>query len=115
MSYEQAMEAAGATVHQYESFGSYQGDWWAHVTYNGTTGFVTGSYGSCSGCDAFQAEFGWDDKKETDYPQRLAAFGAEYLDNIMTYDQAVTEASRNVDWDLDAEEMVNWIKATGGE
>lgn len=22
---------------------------------------MNGSYGSCSGCDAFQAEFGWND------------------------------------------------------
>ena len=59
MSYQEALEAAGATVHAFEFFGSYQGDWWAKVTYNGETGWVHGSYGSCSGCDAFEAEFGF--------------------------------------------------------
>lgn len=28
MSYKEAMQAAGAVVHLYEEFGSYQGDWW---------------------------------------------------------------------------------------
>lgn len=56
-SYEETLELAGATVHIFQEFGSYQGDWWARVTYNGVTGWVTGSYGSCSGCDAFHGEF----------------------------------------------------------
>jgi len=57
MGYRTAMEAAGATVLAYESFGSYQGDWFALVVYGGKTFWVHGSYGSCSGCDAFCAEF----------------------------------------------------------
>ena len=50
MSYCQALEAAGAKILQFKSFGSYQGDWWAKVEYNGEIGWVAGSYGSCSGC-----------------------------------------------------------------
>ena len=42
-SYIDALRAAGATVHAGRSFGSYQGDWLARVTYNGVTGFVAGS------------------------------------------------------------------------
>lgn len=57
MSYRYALEAAGAVVHAFEEFGSYQGDWFAKVTHNGVTGWVTGSFGSCSGCDAWSAEF----------------------------------------------------------
>lgn len=57
MSYQSALESAGAVVHAYEEFGSYQGDWYAKVTHNGVTGWVSGSFGSCSGCDAWEAEF----------------------------------------------------------
>lgn len=79
MSYQEALEAAGAEVHDFKEFGCYQGEWYAYVTYQGETGVVTGSYGSCSGCDAFDAEFGWEDSKKDDYQQRLAAFGETYL------------------------------------
>lgn len=58
MSYEEALQAAGAEVLEFEQFGSYQGDWWAKVRYKDELGWVQGSYGSCSGCDAFESEFG---------------------------------------------------------
>jgi hypothetical protein len=128
--YRTALEAAGATVHEFESFGSYQGDWWALVTYEGQSGWINGSYGSCSGCDAFEAEFGWsDDKcpdhryeydppsctacdaKKEEYDARLALFGRGYLDGIMSQAVAIEQASRNLEWDSDAPEMVEFIKA----
>lgn len=115
MSYCEAMEAAGATVHQYEEFGSYQGDWYAKVTYKGETGWVHGWYGSCSGCDSFQAEFdynsnycndhkySYDEKfKSTcsacieqgnNYNKRLAEFGENYLMQLMTQEEAEKDVS----------------------
>ena len=42
MSYQKALEAAGAVVHRFEEFGSYQGDWWALVTHGDKTGWVNG-------------------------------------------------------------------------
>jgi len=57
VSYELAMERAGAEVLLYKEFGSYQGDWLAKVIYEGKQMWINGSYGSCSGCDSFQAEF----------------------------------------------------------
>ena len=59
MGYSQALEAAGCKILAFEEFGCYQGTWLAFVEYNGQKGIVEGSYGSCSGCDAFQSEFGW--------------------------------------------------------
>ena len=98
MSYCEAMEAAGAEILCYKSFGSYQGDWWTKVKYNGNTFWVHGSYGSCSGCDAFQAEFDREeeqchehlynyqhepcvacDKAKETYTEKLADFGKSYL------------------------------------
>jgi hypothetical protein len=82
LSYESALEAAGAVVHELKHFGDYQGTWYAYVTYNGETGWVSGAYGSCSGCDAFEGEFGWKDDEKPDYQQRLADFGKSYLSGI---------------------------------
>lgn len=131
MSYQEALTAAGATVHSFENFGSYQGDWWAKVTYNNTTGWVTGSFGSCSGCDAFEAEFGWQEDKCEDhrynyedappdcanceaqkesYNERFKRFGLDYLETLLTQEEAIAKASEHIDWDSDAEEMVKYIK-----
>jgi len=111
MSYEQALKAAGAEVHCFENFGSYQGDWWAKVTYNGVTGWINGSCGSCSGCDAFKGEFQWGDDEKSDYQERLARFGAEYLDRIYTQEDAETKSLEHADWDLEADEVCKYLKA----
>lgn len=131
MSYCQALEAAGAEVLEFKEFGSYQGNWWAKVTYGGETGWIEGSYGSCSGCDAFESEFGYgtdscaehrwvyDDKitsscadcadEKQKFEARLADFGKVYLGTMFTHDEALTEAGRYADWDSEAEEMLAWI------
>lgn len=79
MSYIDALEAAGCEVLEYGYTGSYQGDWYALVKYKDEVGIVTGSYGSCSYCDTFEAEFNYDDNGKPDYQERLAAFGETYL------------------------------------
>lgn len=133
MSYQEAMQAAGAEVHEFQEFGSYQGDWWAKVTYKGQTGWVTGSYGSCSGCDAFEGEFGFSnhDCNGDDYyspfygddkfrdgcetcqslKERFIKFGQEYLEGIMSQEKAEAKASENLEWDMDAQEMVDFLRA----
>ena len=109
--YQLSLEAAGAEIHCFGEFGSYQGDWWAKITYEGKTGWITGSYGSCSGCDSFQCEFSYGDEENPDYQSRLAQFGTGYLDDIMTNEQAISKASENLKWDAEAQEMVDYIKA----
>lgn len=116
MSYQAALEAAGATVHDYREFGSYQGDWFAIVSYKGTNGVIQGAFGSCSGCDAFEGEF------EGSYPQddtpeeleelagRMKKFGEGYLHSMMSIDEAVKYAEKDADWDHDAKAMVQWVR-----
>jgi hypothetical protein len=139
MSYKKCLELTGATVYAFKEFGSYQGDWWALVKYQGKTGWISGSYGSCSGCDAFQSEFDlyqddhthvidgkeiWcyniiDDLFITGCPKcedmlyRLSEFGKRYLEHIMTQEEAEKKASENEDWDLDAKGMLEWIQKKG--
>ena len=133
MSYEESLQAAGARVLAFEHFGSYQGTWYAKVVFNGRTGFVTGSFGSCSGCDSFQAEFGYHENKcsehsyeydekllnscvdcqaaKTEYQTKLANFGRGYLDNFLTYDEIMADAKKNSDWDMTSGEMVSWVES----
>ena len=131
MSYQEALEAAGATVEHIEYFGSYQGDWLAVVTYKGVRGIIHSWYGSCTGCDAFQAEFGYNygscdehygdlDPKcrecrrvKTSYDKRLRAMGKRLLDGMLT--SAEIEALRlrfveQGEWDYDANATVRWIE-----
>lgn len=109
--YHECLEIAGARVLAFESFGSYQGDWWAKVVYGGKTFFVTDYYGSCSGCDAFEAEFEWGGATREDY----AAFGRQYLvdDGKMRFfdDNAAIERASENGWDATSDEMVEWVKA----
>lgn len=120
-SYEGALEAAGAVVEEFKFFGSYQGNWWARVVYEGQRGWVRGSYGSCSGCDALQGtfdydfgdEYKWDDEwskrvRKTDEEiagerEQFAEFGRGYLD-LMTQAEAEKHASADLEWDMEAHE-----------
>ena len=129
MGYNQALEAAGAEVLLFQYFGSYQGDWYALVNYQGTKQWVHGSYGSCSYCDAFDGEFDYTDpyceehmygdkvedcadcKGKADvYQKKLAEFGASYLGNTMTQEEAEAYASRNLEWDSEAPEMLKFLQ-----
>lgn len=133
MNYSDVLEMAGAKVHNYEEFGSWQGDWYALVTYNGKTGWVTGYFGSCSGCDALQHEFGYeshehengeyvsyyDDELFLDgcptcqgYKERLVDFGKRYLEDILTQEEVTKHALEDEDWDTSCKEVLAWITKT---
>lgn len=106
--YPKALVAAGAVIHAHERFGTYEGTWCAHVTYGQSTGWVMSYFGSCSGCDAFEAEFGYEDREDI---EKLAAFGEGYLGGLLTQEQAEERASENISWDSDAQAMLDFIKA----
>lgn len=133
MSYENTLTAAGARVIDFAQFGDYQGNWYARVEYDGKIGWVTGSYGSCSGCDAFESEFGYSyaDHKHGDryinpggdYADfdltcaqclvllgDLAEFGKGYTDLFMTQEQAEAEAKNDhYSWDLNGNEAYDFV------
>lgn len=110
MSYESAMEAAGAMVHVVEQFGDYQGTAWAKVTHEGNTGWVSYGYGSCSECDAWQSfrdGFEYGDDIPAD---KLAQFGLDYLSPIMTQEEAEATASKDSEWDTEADKVLAFIR-----
>lgn len=115
MSYIAALEAAGAKVHSDEMYGSYRGAWMAHVTLpDGRSGFIIDYYGSCSGCDSYEATFGYGDEPT---PEKLAEFGQPYLDQMLTAREALTKCAENMEFDDDylkmAEDIIKAIE--GGE
>jgi len=122
MGYKSAMEAAGAEVVEFQTFGSYQGDWWASVRFEGKAYWVHGSYGSCSGCDAFQSQFDYNTTEQCEehrydnpsgevvaacvkcteakaaYAVALAEFGRSYLQrNEFTQEEAEKETFKEAD------------------
>lgn len=136
MSYILTLEKAGAKILGSHFTGSYQGSWGAVVIYNGEKGLVTGSYGSCSYCDAFQSEFdyrfdepierdgkyyrdyGEDEITKEEYDQyyieldkKYAEFGRNYLRNPMDKSMIETYKSnlKEDDWfDSEELELYNW-------
>lgn len=131
MSYIKCLELAGATVEMERSFGSYQGDWWARVEYKGVRGWVHGSYGSCSGCDSFEAEFGSTESECEEHrwkeappipcgkctearlikDRRMALFGEGYLSDLMTQEEAEKQAGRNGEfWSDEDREAFEFVK-----
>ena len=113
--YQWCLEMAGARVIAYEEFGSYQGDWLAKVEYKGKVGWIHDYYGSCSGCDAFQAETGYEYRTKKQWIQFCKQFAKEYLEDMKTYQEVLKEVSGDMSWDLDGRDMVDWLKRTEAE
>ena len=118
LGYIETLKAAGATVLADRYFGSYQGDWWAAVSFKGTKFWVHGTFGSCSLCDAFQSEFysreaeEWSAREEW---EREVVFGMGYLNDPWTQKMAEEYAERNIEWDSEAEGMLRFIKENSVE
>lgn len=111
-SYDGSLAAAGATVHAFQMFGSYQGDWLAKVTLpDGRTGWIKDGYGSCSGCDGLEATFSYSERESADYAEKYAAFGRNYFDALLTQEEAEKAVSENIEWDMDAPPMLAFVQA----
>ena len=121
--YQEALEAAGAKVLTYKAFGSFQGDWYAKVEYQGEEGWIQGSYGSCSVCDAFESEFGYsygaeEGESEEAYNERLKKFGESYLTVITSQEEQerLLEITINEDssyWAEEAQEVLEYVQEYG--
>lgn len=110
MAYQESLIAAGADVKEFKHFGSYQGTWLALLS-DGTVS--EGSYGSCSGCDSFEAEFGCSEREDKNYLVKLASFGKQYLENLETLDEIIAryikKCSEAYAWE-DDKEILRWLK-----
>lgn len=124
MSYKHALEVAGIPVLAFEAFGSYQGNWLAKVP----GGYICGAYGSCSGCDAYESEFGYsfhewcDDhyghnepscnackKAKAQYDERLIAFGRNYIEQLTDAASLRERFEEQAEWDMEAKAILEWL------
>lgn len=109
MSYTEAIEAAGAKVLAFNEFGNSLGHWWAKIEIESKQSWIHGEYGSCPGCDDFDNSVSRFLGKP-EYNQKLIEFGKELLDRKFTQKQAEKEISKNLDWCMEADEMLKWVK-----
>ena len=130
--YQWAMELAGAKILAFESFGDYQGTWIAKVIYNNSIRWISGSYGSCSGCDAFESEVEtWHDSDDENYHsisnyidikfkdcaqcqvllEGVKDFGKGYLEDERSYKQLLESAKERADWDYDVKDVIAFLEA----
>ena len=114
MSYRDSLEAAGAEVLQFAKFGDYSGQWFAKVRYNGETGWIQDWFGSCTMCDAFEAEFGYEYDEDADYEERLANFGKRYLGTILPAEHYLPKIDEYANWDIESVEAAAWIRHVEG-
>lgn len=132
MSYATAMKMAGAVILDYQAFGSYQGPWYAKVQVGTEKFYVAGSYGSCSGCDAFEREFDYSghDHEEGNYvsaynpknltpdtcqacadlQKNLVEFGQSYLSDPRTWESLWKYQEENSSWDSEAKNVMDWLE-----
>jgi hypothetical protein len=137
MGYSEAIESNGLKIKEMKEFGSYQGTWIA-ILEDGR--FIEGSYGSCSGCDAFQAEFNYDEEivkqengkyypnnntwedeitegeaiaKNKEYSEKLKSFGKRYTDSAETKEEIVSRYTIKCNDEFawdDDKEILEWLK-----
>lgn len=112
MSYRTALESAGAKVLAFDTFGSYQGDWAALVEYKGERGWVQGAFGSCSHCDAFDAEFGDPSLDGDEYDARLKSFGESYLGGLLSTEKVHKHFEDYAEYDIESEIAAEWVLHT---
>lgn len=110
MSYQSALEATGAKVLEFQEFGSYQGSWYAIIFHEDKVKLIGGSYGSCSGCDAFQSEFDYDADRDSDYQTRLKNFGLNYLNEEIDLQEEYNRVTKDAEWDSESTDILPWLE-----
>lgn len=110
--YQWCLEQAGAKVLAFKTFGSYQGDWFAKVEYEGNVFWINDYYGSCSGCDAFESDMprhhDWDKGYEKD---KVIEFGKKYLAEAKTFEEVLNYTKTHSDYDCEADDMLKFLEA----
>lgn len=126
-SYEDILERIYDKVYLYKEYGSWQGDWIAHVRKGDQEFWIKGYYGSCSGCDWLQGEekYPWfysDEAPSFEVVKKLyeeetnrliKAFEEDYGADIYTKEEMLKYLQSQIDdgWDdSDTREMLMDVK-----
>lgn len=109
--YLTALEAAGADVLHYNTFGNWQGTWIAILPGNLA---IEGAYGSCDGCDEFEKFFWNRDERSYGYKDLLAEFGRSLLARAVPIKQIITAYTNRIQEEKDRadpedKEILAWL------
>lgn len=88
--YLELVESSGYEVLEFETTGSYQGDHEVLLADGERRGFLMIGYGSCSGCDALEAAYGYTDSPDWN---RIVELAAGIRDDIHWADSAADLAA----------------------
>lgn len=113
MSYALAFAAVpDCKVEWCEYFGSYSGRLLAKIIYKDEVLYLHDWFGSCSVCDAFEAEFSWGDDEKSDYQERLSNFGKPYVESALPLENIIKALEADVDdWADDVKQMLEKLYA----
>ena len=110
VSYNELLYYCGAEVLNYAEFGNSEGRWFAKVSFKGTTGWVTSTYGCCGNCDDLMAINNYPD---SDKPESFFSLGNSILSEITSEQNIInslnTDFSNKQNLTLDIE-IINFIK-----
>lgn len=124
-SYEDILHRIYDEVLFYNEYGSYQGDWLAKVKKGDEEFWLWGWYGSCSGCDWFQAEadYPWScDFEDTDFDyffekvkeetkRLIKSFVDDYEADKFTKEELIAHLEKSLkEWDDGQREMLEDVK-----
>lgn len=134
-SYAKCVALAGATILAHKQFGDNRGSAWILVDWENSRGWVQHSYGSCPGCDELAARMARAEYPNVDLDayflrdtswhafemeveridtQTMKIFGREMLQSrLLTQAEAEALVGKDIEWDLEVEEILLWIKAMG--
>lgn len=98
----------GVTEVEAKYYGSYQGEFLCRIVYNGEILYIHDWYGSCSGCDAFEAEFAWSSSKTK---KNLINFAKSYIGAALPKEKMIKYLEHELDeWDTEKREMLQDLK-----
>jgi hypothetical protein len=107
MSYEQAIEAAGAEILDLEEPESYRGPYPLLVRYKGSVGYVCFDVGTCPHCDEYLGEMSG---REPTLGE-MADWARCYLESLRTYNDMLLTRS-NVEYEPDYEKFSDFLERT---
>jgi hypothetical protein len=93
-SYTLVAEARGQRVLFYRQFGSYQGEWLLLSADDDHYFLYRDSYGSCSGCDALESRFGYNDDGLSADDPRIQEFIKEYEPFLVMQQEAALRVAQ---------------------
>lgn len=104
--YEDAIaKVPGVEVLDIQYFGYYQGSFICKIKVNEEIKYIYADYGSCCGCDSYEAEFAFSDPSD----EQLASFGESYLSLAQSKEALLDQLKNNIYGEGEESEEYKWL------